>query len=156
MPLAPGASTSFQNGKVKCDNAALLGWRSLPSLDSRRNGNEESRASTQTGMQSFFGFSCEIFHVVQHRGLAEHCVKYLFEYVHVACGLNRRLEGRWSRQSSEGALQEPPSPVRQQWPPVFRVQADKRRIRLPRPQGPGLKECHPVIRSPGMWICRKF
>ena len=72
---------------------------------------------------------------------------YLFEYV--AGGFNRRLEGRWSRQSSEGALQEPPSPVRQQWPPVFRVQADKRRIRLPRPQGPGLKECHPVIWSPG-------
>ena len=101
-----------------------------------------------------FGFSCRRTPLIV--GLAKYCVKYLFEYVHVACGLNRRLEGRWSRQSSEGALQEPPSPVRQQWPPVFRVQADKRRIRLPRPQGPGLKECHPVIRSPGMWICRKF
>ena len=44
-------------------------------------------------------------------GLTEHCVKYLFEYV--ACGFNRRLEGRWGRQSSEGALQEPPSPIRQ-------------------------------------------
>ena len=44
-------------------------------------------------------------------GLTEHCVKCLFEYV--ACGFNRRLEGRWGRQSSEGALQEPPSPVRQ-------------------------------------------